>query len=54
MTGRPARTAEDRAEADLVDQIRSIFQDSGERYGAPRVHAELRARGTRIARKRGS
>jgi transposase InsO family protein len=36
----------------LVDQIRGIFQDSGERYGAPRVHAELQIRGFRIARKR--
>jgi len=47
-----ARATESRAEADLVGQIRGIFQDSGERYGAPRVHAELRARGVRIARKR--
>ena len=47
-----ARTAQSRVEADLVDQIRGIFQDSGERYGAPRVHAELQVRGFRIARKR--
>jgi hypothetical protein len=52
QAGDPARTVEDRAEADLVDQIRGIFQDSGGRYGAPRVHAELRARGIRAARKR--
>ncbi|WP_084721547.1 IS3 family transposase [Skermanella aerolata] len=32
--------------------MRGIFQDSGERYGAPRVHAELQAQGVRIARKR--
>ena len=36
----------------MVSQIRDIFQDSGERYGAPRVHAELQAQGVRIARKR--
>jgi putative transposase len=52
QAGDPARTAQSRVEADLVGQIRGIFQDSGERYGAPRVHAELRARGVRIARKR--
>jgi putative transposase len=52
QSGDQARTAEDRAEADLVDRIRDIFQDSGQRYGAPRVHAELRARGVGIARKR--
>ena len=52
QAGAQTRTAENLAEADLVGQIRGIFQDSGERYGAPRVHAELRARGVRIARKR--
>ena len=52
QAGAQARSAESRTEADLVGQIRGIFQDSGERYGAPRIHAELRARGTRIARKR--
>ena len=46
------RAAESRAEADLVGQIRGIFQDSGERY--PLIHAELQANGVRIARKRGS
>jgi putative transposase len=52
QAGDQARTAKDRAEADLIGQIRGIFQNSGERY--PRVHAELRAQGVRIARKRGS
>jgi hypothetical protein len=52
QTGAPARSAESHVEAELVDQIRGIFQDSGQRYGAPRVHAELRAQGLRIARKR--
>jgi putative transposase len=52
QAGAQTRTAENLAEADLVGQIRGIFQDSGERYGAPRVHAELRAQGVRIARKR--
>ena len=52
QAGDPATTAQSRVEANLVGQIRGIFQDSGERYGAPRVHAELQARGVRIARKR--
>ena len=52
QAGAQTRTAENLAEADLIGQIRDIFQDSGERYGAPRVHAELRAHGVRIARKR--
>ena len=52
QAGDQARSAESRAEADLVGRIRGIFQDSGERYGAPRIHAELRANGVRIARKR--
>jgi transposase InsO family protein len=52
QAGDQARTAENRVEVDLVGQIRGIFQHSGQRYGAPRVHAELRARGIRVARKR--
>jgi putative transposase len=50
--GNHAAAASSSAEADLVSQIRGIFQDSGERYGAPRIHAELRSQGIRIARKR--
>jgi putative transposase len=46
------RSSESRAEADLVDQIRGVFQHSGQRSGAPRIHAELQANGVRIARKR--
>lgn len=30
---------------DLVEEIRKIFKASRQRYGAPRVHAELRERG---------
>jgi transposase InsO family protein len=50
--GNHAAAASSSAEADLVSQIRGIFQDSGERYRAPRIHAELRSQGIRIARKR--
>jgi transposase InsO family protein len=35
----------------LIDEIRKIFEASGGRYGAPRIHAELKARGRRVARK---
>jgi putative transposase len=52
QAGDQTRAAENRAKADLADRIRGIFQESGERYGAPRVHAELRAQGVHIARKR--
>jgi len=43
-----------RAQADegLLSQIQDIHQRSRGTYGAPRVHAELRARGVRCGRKR--
>src|SRR5919107_1725444 len=53
QAGDQTRAAESRAEADLVDQVRGVFQHSGQRYGAPRIHAELQAQGVHIARKRG-
>jgi transposase InsO family protein len=45
---RAARTA--RFEA-LTDEIRAIFEESKQRYGAPRIHADLRDRGHRVSRK---
>lgn len=36
----------------LTAEIREIFEESGKIYGSPRIHAELRARGCRIGRKR--
>ncbi len=45
---RAARTA--RWDA-LIDEIRAIFETSKQRYGAPRIHAELRALGHRVSRK---
>ena len=45
---RAARTA--RSDA-LIDEIRAIFETSKQRYGAPRIHAELRAMGHRVSRK---
>lgn len=47
----PERTARAARQADLIDEIKSIFEDSKQRYGAPRIHAELRERGHRISRK---
>ena len=43
-----------RAQVDeqLIEQIKDIYDDSRCTYGAPRVHAELRRRGRRVARKR--
>ena len=48
------RPASKRAQADerLLVEIRSIHQRSRGTYGSPRVHAELRAQGTAVSRKR--
>ncbi len=45
---RAARAARHEA---LIEEIRSIFEKSKQRYGAPRIHADLRDRGHRISRK---
>jgi transposase InsO family protein len=42
----------DREDAEITEQIRAVYKDSRGRYGAPRVHAELRRRGRRHGRKR--
>ena len=44
-----AHAQRDRA---LALRGRAVFAASGRTYGAPRVHAELRAAGERVARKR--
>ena len=41
-----------RQDQQLSAQIRQVHQKSKGRYGAPRVHAELRAQGQRCGRKR--
>jgi transposase InsO family protein len=41
-----------REDAELTGQIQDVHQESKGRYGAPRVHAELRRRGRRHGRKR--
>jgi len=45
-------TARARQDADLTAQVVAIHDESRGTYGAPRVHAELRARGRRHSRKR--
>jgi transposase InsO family protein len=42
----------DREDAGLTTQIRAVHEESRGRYGAPRVHAELRRHGRRHSRKR--
>ncbi len=49
--GRPP-SARARADAELEERIRAIHAHSRETYGVPRIHAELAAEGTRVARKR--
>ena len=49
--GRP-QSPRDNADQELLKTIKEIHTSSKGRYGAPRVHAELRARGTRGSRKR--
>ena len=41
-----------REDVRLAVEIRKIHEDSHGTYGAPRIHAELAARGTRVGRKR--
>lgn len=44
-----ARSLQDAA---LTEKIREIHERSRQTYGSPRVHAELKALGTRCSRKR--
>ena len=49
LSGRSQREQRD---AELTGQIQAVHEESRGRYGAPRVHAELRRRGRRHGRKR--
>ena len=49
--GRPASPRAHRDE-DLAERIRTAHVASKRRYGSPRVHAELKANGQRVGRKR--
>ena len=48
---RPA-SAHAQADAALLKRVRTVHATSRETYGAPRVHAELRAGGEKHGRKR--
>jgi len=41
-----------REDAELAEQVKTVFQANRRVYGSPRVHAELHAQGIRCARKR--
>lgn len=45
-------SAREMADAQLLEEIRKIFAASGQTYGSPRIHMELRAEGIRCSRKR--
>lgn len=47
-----APSAHARRDEDLTQQIGVIHKDSRRTYGVPRVHAELKDKGERVARKR--
>lgn len=49
---RAGRSTRARTDAELTDRIVEAHDASGGTYGAPRVHAELRAQGRRHSRKR--
>jgi putative transposase len=48
------RRRRSREDATLTERIREVHERSRRTYGSPRVHAELRALGTRCGRKKGS
>jgi len=45
-------SARHKADRALAEEVAAVHQESRGRYGSPRVHAELRARGRRVSRKR--
>ncbi len=50
LSGMPS--PRERQDAELAGQIKAVHEESKGRYGAPRVHAELRRRGHRHSLKR--
>jgi putative transposase len=50
--GKRSPSKRSRADADLLERIRAIHQESRGTYGTPRVHAELDAQGIHVGRKR--
>lgn len=49
---RGKRSARERETDELATKIREIHTEHKGRYGSPRIHRELRARGDRVGRKR--
>ena len=49
--GGPQRAERAARRAELVEEIRAIFEASQRRYGAPRIRAELRDRGRRLSKR---
>lgn len=49
--GRPS-APRTRSDAQLAVQVAAVHKRSRETYGSPRVHAELRAKGVRVGKKR--
>jgi putative transposase len=47
-----AESPRSQSDRDLSLEVAAVHQESRGRYGSPRVHAELRARGRHVARKR--
>ena len=45
-------SARDRRDAELTEMIKEIHEESYGTYGSPRVHAELKARGEHVGKKR--
>lgn len=50
--GAEAREVRARTDAEVVEEIRAVHAEHAGAHGAPRIHAELRARGRTINRKR--
>ena len=49
---RPAESARDRSNSDLLGEIKEIHEESYGTYGSPRVFAELRVRGHQVGENR--
>jgi putative transposase len=49
---RRPQSARELRDRELARVVAAVFDESRQTYGAPRVHAELQARGVRVSRKR--
>jgi transposase InsO family protein len=45
-------SARQQQEQQLAEEVAQVYQESRGTYGSPRVHAEMRARGRKVSRKR--